>query len=92
MCCRSRPCAATVRPGPEERGMIMGTEEDLRRIAWLASTAAERVAQGHATALAPLLDEMRALGEVLPGLPRQPLSENLALDAEIEAGFDNMPV
>lgn len=70
----------------------MGTEQDLRRIAQLAAEAADKAAQGSAAALAPLLREMQALGEVLPGLPPCVVADNLALDAEIEAGFDNMPV
>ncbi|WP_147335683.1 hypothetical protein [Pseudotabrizicola alkalilacus] len=73
----------------------MGTQQDLRRIAQLAVDAAEKVSYGH-SALAPLLKEMQALGEVLPGLrpPSAQLSpaQRVALDAEIEAGFDNMPV
>lgn len=73
----------------------MGTQQDLRRIAQLAAEAADRVADGD-SGLAPLLKEMQALGEVLPGL-RQPSAQlspaqRVALDAEIEAGFDNMPV
>lgn len=70
----------------------MGTEQDLRRIAQLAAEAADKAAHGSAAALAPLLREMQALGEVLPGLPPRPVEDNLVLDAEIEAGFDNMPV
>ena len=70
----------------------MGTEQDLRRIAQLAAEAADKAAHGSAAALAPLLREMQALGEVLSGLPPRPVEDNLALDAEIEAGFDNMPV
>lgn len=73
----------------------MGTQQDLRRIAQLAELAADRAACGHRD-LAPLLKEMQALGEVLPGLrpPSAHLSpaQRIALDAEIEAGFDNMPV
>ncbi|MFN4130564.1 MAG: hypothetical protein ACK4GC_12245 [Paracoccaceae bacterium] len=70
----------------------MAREQDLRRIAQLAAKAADAAAQGGDVALAPLLREMQALGEVLPGLPPQTRAESQALDAEIEAGFDNMPV
>ena len=70
----------------------MGTEQDLRRIAQLAAEAADRAAQGRASGLAPLLQEMRALGEVLPGLPPHIMASRMAYDAEIEACFDNMPV
>jgi len=70
----------------------MGTEQDLRRIAQLAAEAADRAATGGAVGLAPLLKEMQALGEVLPGLVQQKSAEQIALDAEIEAGFDNLPV
>jgi hypothetical protein len=70
----------------------MGTEQDLRRIAELAAEAADKAAQGRDAALAPLLREMQALGEVLPGLPPHLMAQTLELDAEIEAGFDNMPV
>ncbi|MFN4153162.1 MAG: hypothetical protein ACK4HF_00775 [Paracoccaceae bacterium] len=70
----------------------MGTEQDLRRIAQLAAEAADKAAQGRTTGLAPLLEEMQALGEVLPGQVQPKSAEQIALDAEVEAGFDNMPV
>ncbi|NEX44799.1 hypothetical protein [Pseudotabrizicola algicola] len=70
----------------------MATKDDLNRIARLAHEAAEQAAQGNLLSLAPLFQQMQALGEVLPGLHRERLEESLARDAEIEAGFDNMPV
>lgn len=71
---------------------LMGTEQDLRRIARLATEAADHAALNEVGGLAPLLQEMQALGEVLPGLPRHLEAEKIVMDAEIEAGFDNMPV
>lgn len=70
----------------------MGTEQDLQRIAQLAGEVAARAARGSAVGLAPLLKEMQALGEILPGLAQQRGAEQIALEAEIEAGFDNLPV
>ncbi|MFN3724503.1 MAG: hypothetical protein ACK4VZ_15855 [Paracoccaceae bacterium] len=80
----------------------MGTEQDLRRIAELAAEAADRLERQEYRALEALLTEMRALGDVLPGLPgvtaivprrsgAQPAGA-FQSDAEIEAGFDNMPI
>lgn len=69
----------------------MGTEQDLRRIAQLATQAANMAAQGNA-GLAPLLQEMQALSEVLPGVRSQGPIERIGPDGDIEADFDNMPV
>jgi hypothetical protein len=75
----------------------MGTEQDLRRIAELAAEAADQMAKQADPALGVLLHEMQALGAVLPGVAHarpaeKPRQTDIALDAEIEAGFDNMPV
>lgn len=79
----------------------MPTAKDLHRIAALATDAAQRMSQtGDPLPVAPaglgvLLAEMQALLQVLPGQtapmidPRPPVG---LTDAEIEAGFDNMPV
>ncbi|MDO8882680.1 hypothetical protein, partial [Pseudotabrizicola sp.] len=69
---------------------MMGTEQDLRRIAELASEAADRVAKQDDPALGALLIEMQALEDVLPGLGSartvvSPRVRNTAIDAEIEA-------
>ncbi|MFN3844672.1 MAG: hypothetical protein ACK4RZ_02480 [Paracoccaceae bacterium] len=70
----------------------MGTEEDLRRIAALAQTAADQAARGANVGLSVLLAEMQALSAVLPGVVHPHPKEAATLDAEVEAGFDNMPV
>ena len=80
----------------------MGTEQDLRRMAELAAAAADRLDQQENPALDALLSEMQALGTVLPGVtntapartgrPAERFSGAFAIDADIEAGFDNMPV
>lgn len=86
----------------------MPTHQDLRQLAALATDAADRMAQGDTTSdpaaevataqraasLADLLAEMQAMLQVLPvGRPqadRRP--DSVQTDAEVEAGFDNMPI
>lgn len=77
----------------------MGQEEDLRKMAQLANQAAEAAARGSAACLSLLLAEMNALSQMMPGLGRPapaPAAESeeqaRRVDAEVEAGFDNMPV
>ncbi|MFN7224742.1 MAG: hypothetical protein ACK4MS_12040 [Paracoccaceae bacterium] len=70
----------------------MGTEEDLRRIAALAQTAADQAARGANVGLGVLLAEMQALSAVLPGMVHAQPKDAAKEDAEVEAGFDNMPV
>lgn len=70
----------------------MGTEEDLRRIAALAQNAADQAAHGANVGLSVLLAEMQALGAVLPGVVRPPPVDAAKHEAEVEEGFDNMPV
>lgn len=76
----------------------MGQEEDLRKMAELASQAADAAAKGSAAGLALLLAEMNALSQMMPGLGRPALTsadteaQARRVEAEVEAGFDNMPV
>ncbi len=70
----------------------MGTEEDLRRIAALAQSAADQAARGANVGLSVLLAEMQALGAVLPGVVRPTPVDAAKHEAEVEEGFDNMPV
>jgi hypothetical protein len=53
---------------------------------------AEQSGRRDALSLAPLLAEMLALGSMLPGHAPETEQERIAHDAEVEAGFDNMPV
>lgn len=61
--------------------------------------AARLAALGNAGALTLLLAEMTALSAMMPGLSRSSgdparasMGHGLPTDAEVEAGFDNMPV
>jgi hypothetical protein len=62
------------------------------------TTMADVVAEGQQNVLRLLLAEMEALRTLMPGLqalePSQPqsASEHQAVEAAVEAGFDNMPV
>jgi hypothetical protein len=70
----------------------MGKQDDFHQIAELAGRAAEQAVQGNAAALSLLLAEMQALGALMPGLSNPVPQDEVAHDAEVEAGFDNMPV
>jgi hypothetical protein len=79
----------------------MPTADDLRRIAVLATEAAQRMSHGGDAQPAPpaglgvLLAEMQALLQVLPGtavVASVPHLQATVTDAEVEAGFDFMPV
>ena len=68
--------------------------DDLTVFSQEAGALAERMAEGQHLAtqigLRVLLAEMQALAALLPAVG--PLHGDLETDAEIEAGFDNMPV
>lgn len=79
----------------------MTKEEDFRRMAQLATEAADAAAKGSAAGLSLLLAEMKALCAVMPGMPCGPAAscdcadreaKQRNVEAEVEASFDNMPV
>ena len=76
----------------------MAPQQELREMARLAQEAMELAATGQKAALSVLLAEMRALAALLPVAETGPESaaeeaERRRLhEAEVEAGFDNMPV
>lgn len=82
----------------------MGHDRDMKQMSVLAGKAveaAEAAVQGGAAALSLLRAEMTALRAMMPGMtdpfsppPSAQQAEEAARqeDAEVEAGFDNMPV
>ena len=69
----------------------------LTDIAGLMGEAVEAAAAGQAMGLAVLRAEMEALSKMMPGAvseedAAQAEARHAAEEAEIEAGFDNMPV
>lgn len=78
----------------------MTMERDLKKVARLAGTAADLAASGQTAAMALLLAEMQALTSMMPGVSAHPVrpqtmdekARALAVEAETEASFDNMPV
>lgn len=75
----------------------MTVEQNLRDMARLAGSAADMAAAGQRGAMAVLLAEMQALASLMPGVPVSTDTEAdearlRAEEAEVEAGFDNMPV
>ena len=79
----------------------MTKETDLQKISSLATQVAQAAAIGSTAGLNLLLAEMNALSAMMPGmtaaLPSECSCEEQeararAVDAEVEASFDNMPV
>ncbi|GEM_PF-5674755 len=70
----------------------MATEHKTLPLAELAAKMAETSLVGGNAALAILTGEMQALGAVLPVTQPMTEAEALAHEAEVEDGFDNMPV
>lgn len=69
----------------------------LTEVAGLMGEAVEAAAAGQAMGLALLRAEMEALSQVMPGAAApedaaEAEARHAAEEAEIEAGFDNMPV
>lgn len=76
----------------------MAPQQELKEMARLAQEAMELAATGQKAALSVLLAEMRALaallpvGETGPESAAQEAERRRLHEAEVEAGFDNMPV
>lgn len=79
----------------------MSKESDLQKISSLANQMAQAAALGSTAGLNLLLAEMNALSAMMPGMSAAKTSgctceeqeaRARAVEAEVEAGFDNMPV
>lgn len=70
----------------------MPNQSQITSLADLAGQTAEQSVRVGAMGLGLLLAEMQALGALMPGHVPTSEADARAHEAEVEAGFDNMPV
>lgn len=66
--------------------------DEVARMTRIQERMAEGLVPGAETAMRLLLAEMEALLSILPGAEPMTEAERSASEAEVEAGYDNMPV
>jgi hypothetical protein len=66
--------------------------DEVARLTQIQSRMSEGLVPGSETAMRLLLAEMEALLSILPGAQPRSEVEQSASEAEVEAGYDNMPV